>query len=272
VGRNITEDGHPVYFLGDNGSPYGVKQADGKPCMSAWPFYHDIVKGNLSGYGYMNKFGRNADVGATQETVWGAGGLYPWPTAAEILKVSSSDADDDGDPAGNGAHNIQLYGLDADYALQNETITLNGQASVDTANSYIRVYRAKVLSAGSSNWNEGTISVKDNADVVTLLTIEPKMSQTLMALFTVPAGNTGYILSWYATTGVAKVTSALLCLRPFGQVFQLKRYIEIYQGSYHERFDFPDPIPEKSDIALRAMAAGGGGTLSGGFSLWYESD
>ncbi len=271
MGR-VTEEGHPVYLINGDGTPYGITQADGKPCMSSFPCTWDIVKGNMAGYGYMNKFGRNPDVGATQETAWGAGGLYPWPTSAEILKVSSSDADDDGDPAGNGARTIQLYGLDADYALQNETITMNGQASVATANSYIRVFRATVLSAGDSGWNEGTISVKNNADAVTLLTIEPKMSQTLMALFTIPAGYTGYILSWYVATGLAKVTSALLCVRPFGQVFQLKRYIELYQSSYQERFDFPNPIPEKSDITLRAMATGGGGTLSGGFSLWYEAN
>lgn len=269
--RSITEGGHPIYPLAENGTPYGIRQADGKPCMSSFPCTWDIVKGNMPGYGYMNKFGRNADVGATMETAWGTGGLYPWPTSAEILKVSSSDADDDGDPAGNGARTIQLYGLSEGYALQDETITLNGQTAVATANSYIRVFRAKVLSAGSSDWNEGTISVKDNANAVTLLTIEPKMSQTLMALFTIPAGYTGYIHSWFASTGLAKVTSALLCVRPFGQVFQLKRYIELYRSSYKETFEFPEPVPEKSDISLRAMATGGGGTISGGFSLWYEA-
>ena len=270
--HGITEHGHPVYPVNGNGNPYGIAQADGKPCISSSPCGWDIVRGNMPGFGYMNKFGRNADVGATMETVWSSGGLYPWPTSAEVLKVSSGDVNDDGDPASTGAHTILLSGLSAGYAMQEEAITLNGQTSVSTANSYIRVFRAKVLSAGSSGWNEGTISVKNNADAVTLLTIDQKLSQTLMACFTIPVGYTGYILSWDGSTGLAKTTTALLCIRPFGQVFQLKRHREAYQSGFKERFDFPEPVPEKSDIELRAFASGGSGTLGGGFSLWYEAN
>jgi hypothetical protein len=262
--------GHPVHLLDENGNPYGIKQIDGKPRVSAMQYTYDIAEGNIADHAFVRKFGHNDDVGATQETLWSSGGLYPWPASAEILKVSSSDADDDGSPVGDGARTIQLFGLDANYALQDEIIILNGLGSVSTGNSYLRVYRAKVMTAGDSGWNEGTISVKDNADSVTLLSIEPLKNQTLAAIFTIPDGNTGYITSWFAATSANKVVEVELFIRPFGEAFQIKTLVELNQQPYKDEWEFPEPVTAKSDIEVRATAVGGGGTVSGGFSLWYE--
>ncbi len=263
--------GHPVHLVDQNGIPYGVKEVDGKPRVSAVRYTYDIAKGNLTDHTFIRKFGHNDAVGTTQETLWGPGGLYPWPTSAEILKVSSSDVDDDGSPVGNGARTIQLFGLDSDYALQNETITLNGTGVVSTANSYLRVYRAVVLTVGSSGWNEGTISIKDNADAVTLLTIEPFKNQTLAAVFTIPVGNTGFITSWYAATSANQVIEAELYVRPVGESFQVRSLVELNQQTYKDEWEFPESVAAKSDIEMRAKTAAGSGTVSGGFSLWYEA-
>lgn len=271
MGRHL-DDGHPVHLQDETGIPYGIKHVANKIRTSSVPYTYDIAKGNVSSHDHIRKFGHNDDVGATNETLWSAGGLYPWPTAAEILKVSSSDTDDDGDPAGDGARTIQLYGLDANYALQDETIILNGQGSVSTVGTYIRAYRATVLTAGASKWNEGTISVKNNADAVTLLTVEPLHNQSLVAAFTIPAGCTGYVVSWYGATSSNKVTEVEMYIRPFGQVFQIRTLVELNQQPFREEWIFPEAIPEKSDIEMRAAATGGGGAVSGGFTLWYEEN
>lgn len=263
--------GHPVHFIDETGVPYGIRHVDNRPRVSVVQYSYDIAKGNISGHDYIRKFGHNDDVAATAETLWSSGGLYPWPTTAEVLKVSSSDANDDGAPVDAGARTLQLYGLDANYALQDEIITLNGQTAVATDNSYLRVYRAVVLTAGASLGNEGTISIKNNADAVTLLTIEPLKNQSLAALFTIPAGNTGYLASWYAATSSNKVVEVEVYIKPFGEVFQVKTHVEINQTPYKDNWEFPDSIPAKSDIEVRATAAGGGGAVSGGFTLWYES-
>lgn len=263
--------GHPVHFVDEAGVPYGIKEIDGKPRVSAMRYTYDIAEGNIADHTFIRKFGHNDDVGATKETLWNAGGLYPWPAAAEILKVSSSDTDDDGSPVGNGARTIQLFGLDASYALQNETITLNGTGVVSTVSSYLRIYRAAVLTVGSSGWNEGTISIKDNANAVTLLTIEPFKNQTLMAVFTIPAGNNGFITSWYAATSSNKVVEAELYIRPLGESFQVNTLVELNQQPYKDEWEFPEPVAAKSDIEMRASAVAGGGTVSGGFTLWYEA-
>lgn len=263
--------GHPVHFVDENGIPYGLKQVDNKPRVTTTTFEEDIGLGNVSGATHVRKFGRNPAVGNTLETLWGGGGIYPWPAAAEILKVSSSDVNDDGDPASTGALTIEIFGCDASYVLQNETITLNGQTAVATANSYLRVHRAIVRTAGNSGWNEGTISIKDNADAVTLLTIEPFKNQSLMGIYTIPAGNTGHILSWYASTAANLITIAELYIRPLGEVFQVKTTIELNQQRDKDHWEIPENVSEKSDIEMRATVGGGGGAVSGGFTLWHST-
>jgi len=270
MGRFLN-DGHPVHFQDETGLPYGIRQVDNKPRVSSMPYTYDIAEGNVPGHSHIRQFGHNDNVGAASETIWSPTGLYPWPTGAETLKVSSSDADDDGSPAGVGARTIQLYGLDTNYALQDETITLNGQGSVATENSYLRVYQARVLTAGTSGANEGTISIKNNADAVTLLTIEPLRNESLAAIFTIPADNTGYIVSWYGATSSNKVTEVEMFIKPFGEVLQIKTIVELNQQPFQQNWIFPESVTEKSDIEMRAKAAGGGGHVSGGFTLWYET-
>lgn len=268
MNRDITEGGHPVYALAPNGTPYGVRQVDGKPEISMTPHSYDIAAGRVANKGFRRIFGRNADVGATPETVWSVGGLYPWPESAEKLQISSSDVNDA--EIGTGARTLQLRGLNGSYALQEEVVVLNGQAPVETDLEYLRVFKAFIINAGSTGWNQGIVSIKDNADVITLLSIEIGRNESLMATVTVPVGYRARIVSWYAATSSNKVVNAELYVRRFGQVFQCKTFVEINQNPYKDLWAFPEPVLEKSDIDLRASTAGGGGAVSGGFSVWFE--
>ncbi|KKK50144.1 hypothetical protein LCGC14_3127950, partial [marine sediment metagenome] len=141
---------------------------------------------------------------------------------------------------------------------------------VTTAQSFLRVYRAIVRTAGSTGWNIGTITIRDQDTDVTRASIEPFFNQTLMAVFTIPAGFTGFITSWYTGAVVNKDTEVLLFIRPYQEVFQVKRHIHIIGASYGERFDFAEKVEAKSDIEIRAKASGGGGDVSAGFFMWYE--
>ncbi len=267
--RRVTES-HPVHFIDPGGNPFGVDQIDNKLRTSSSPHAYDIARGRVSDSGFVRIAGHNGNVGATSETVWSVGGLYPWPIETEILKVSSNDLADDGVLSGNGARTILLIGYDANYVPQVETMVLNGSTPIPTTKAYSRVYKARVLSAGDSGWNEGTISVKDNDNTVTLLVIEPARNESLMAIFTIPNGYTGFITSWSIATSSNKVVNGEIYIRPYGQVFQCKAFVEINLNPYKEPWEFPETVPEKSDIELRANTAGGGGAVSGGFSLGYQ--
>lgn len=265
-------EGIPVHLMDEQSRPYGVPHVNNKPMMCATRDVYEIGMGNIPGCMAVRKFGHNTNVGADWETVWSGGGIYPYLSSAEILKVSSSDADDAA--AESGARILELFGLDGSYGLQSETITLNGQSSIATVKSYLRVYRAIVRSAGSSGWNEGTISVKDNADSITLLAIEPQLNQTLMAIFTVPIACTGYLTDWYASASsvTAKLVELALFVRPFQEVMQIKSHVEVSQQTFRDDLVFPLVVAPKSDIEVRAKATATAGVVSAGFRMWMANN
>ena len=168
---------------------------------------------------------------------------------------------------GTGAAVIEVQGLDANYAPASEFIVLNGASSVASTVAYLRIFRAKVLLAGSTGWNVGNVTLT-GAALVAQITAE--MNQTLMALWTVPAGYSAWLTSFYASTSTAKVSEVHLYVRPYRQVFQIKHVLLINAGTAHHKYDLPIQIEAHSDIQVVGKAVGGGGEMSAGFDLWYE--
>ena len=121
------------------------------------PFELQVAQGQIAYHKHVYKFGQNVTVGDSVETIWAQGGLYSYPPSATTMTVSSSDTNDTS--AGTGARTVLISGLDGDYNEISETITLNGQTPVTTTNSFIRVNRAIVLTAGSGGANAGIIYV-----------------------------------------------------------------------------------------------------------------
>ena len=95
-------------------------------------------------------------------------------------------------------------------------------------------------------------------------------NQTLMAIWSSPAASKAYMTRFYASTSSSKATEVHLYVRPFGGVFQIKKIITIFEGYSDIIYDFPLKIDAKSDVVIKASAAGGGGEISAGFDLWYE--
>ena len=259
-----------VRFIDENGVAYGIKQIDNKPRVSSMPYTYDIAESHIADHFAMNKFGHNPVVAGVLETVWQDGGLYPWMTVADQLELLSDDPDDT--LLGSGARTVELFGLDANYVLINETLDTAGVGVVTTALTYFRIFRIIVRTAGASGWNEGEITVRDQDTNTTRAMVTTEKNQTLMAIFTVPAGHTGFITSWYVGSVTNKDTQFELYIRPEGEVFQVKRNIHLVGMAYSNEFDFPEVVPEKSDIEIRAMSSGGGGDVSAGFFMWYEKN
>jgi len=134
---------------------------------------------------FVDKFGHNPDVdtGTIPEDIWDGGGVYPWPTAAAATNIQSSDGNDTA--AGTGARTVWIQGLDTNLALIAETATLNGVGAVALANQYYRVFRARVVTAGSGGVNAGDITITQGG--TTIAQISTGNGQTLMAIYTVPA-------------------------------------------------------------------------------------
>jgi hypothetical protein len=240
------------------------------------PYPWAVSMGKIKDHHNVNKFGFCAAVGATPaETIWTLGGRYVYETAASKVNVKSGSVEDDiltaGAIAGTGAHTIQIYGLDARYEEQNELITLNGQVDVVSTLSYLRLNRMVVRSAGTGGGNAGAITAKDTSNTRTMAQVATGDNQTLMALWTIPGEHEGHISNFWAGSATAKTSVIDLVIRPLGEVFQVKRRVVLNASHEVVRFDFTEEVPTKADIEVIGVTTGGGGAISAGFDLLYDS-
>lgn len=231
-----------VNLLDENGAAYGVKHVENKPRVSSMPYLYDIAEGVLAGHVPIRRFGHNPVVAAAWETVHDVSDLRTYLTAAERLQIASDDTDDDGDPVGN----------------------------VLTDASFLRVFNLTVVTAGSSGYNEGTITASNNADNAVLDQIDPVENVSNNACFTVPAGKTAYIVQAMATEASTKGSQFGFWLRPSGGLWAQKRTIVLLDSNIVLPIPVPMKIPAQSDIEIRAYGILAGANVTAGFEGWYE--
>jgi hypothetical protein len=188
------------------------------------------------------------------------------------MTVSSSNANDTS--AGTGARTIQISGLDGSYNEVSETITMNGQTAVTTSNSYIRMNRALVLTAGSGGANAGIIyvgtgTVTAGVPVNKYTTINGDgLNQSLQAFWTVPAGYTAYIYQTNISTGTSTQTPAIL------KTLLVIEVITLTDGDHLQNYTFPIKVTEKSDIEFRAESSSGAVSfdVSASLNIMYKQN
>jgi hypothetical protein len=222
-----------------------------------------IAEGKLSGYSFVHKFGAapDFDTGDGEITVWDGAEdnvawenmVYDYSATADIAYATSASTAD--------TVSIEVQGLDGNYTPLTQTVTLTGQTSVTFATNYIRVFRIK--NVDSTNL-DGHVFVSSGiggaGGVPTAATIRaivhPENNQTEMAVYTVPAGKTGYLRRIYAsTTGGIRASNYIIRLkaRPFGQVFQLKFKASISDDAPLDHvYEEPEKFTEKTDIEVTA--------------------
>jgi hypothetical protein len=244
-----------------------IEESDPAAHLYVHDYSHGVANGDLPGFG-LNKFGMNDDVGATFETVWDGNAPYVWPTTATVVNVVGGAQDVL--TTGTGAWTVEIQGLDANYALQTETVNMAGAAGVNTTNTFIRLFRMKVLTAGTDGTNNAAITATINGTNAAIITAG--YGQTLMALWTVPDGYNARLFRWYASTSVAtKANETRIRVREFGGAWQTKRTIHINGNSVDQIWSFPLLVGAKADIEVQSMATVGGGDCAAGFDLKYNT-
>lgn len=218
-------------------------------------------RGRLDGWEHIHKFGSNPAIGTAAESVWSGGGLYPWPSGAATLIVQSDDTGDVG--------TVNIKGLDADYNELEETVTLPGGSpnNVLTTGLFLRVFR--VTFTGAAN-NAGTIVINHTA--TNIAQIDPGKNQTLMAVYTIPAGNHAWLLNYAVSVGKNDDAVVELYTRQPGQPFRIQSELGVFQNSLIKEFPVPLKLAPKTDIDLRATTtnSGAGHTVIATFDVIYE--
>jgi hypothetical protein len=214
-------------------------------------YFELLGKGQLVHKSIVYKFGRNS--AATNNTaVWDGETNYTFLTQASKLKIKSVSPDDT-NITGSGAHTVRIYGCDAQYNPIYEDVELNGITDVLTNKSFLRTFRGKIINGadhtvfGSNHGDITMTSVDGNILQAKILTGK---GQTLMAIYTIPAGYTGLI--WQASGGVGKgkACTTELRVREYGGVFQVKGIRDHYQNSFQQSYKAPTKVNEKSDIVF----------------------
>ncbi len=271
-------DGAYYGIVGNTGGELAVYSASGL----------SISKGDVSGTSFIHKFGNAPDFDTSDGSVsiWDGASdagidemTYTYSATADIDSLSSSSAGDTQD--------IEVQGLDSSYNLVTQTITLTGQTRVALTTDLIRVFRLK--NVGSTNLagtcycfvNGATTGGVPNTTSDIRAIIQIGNNQTLMSIYTIPNGKTGYMSTWFGSTAGANKSSNYIMdifTRPFGQVFQLKHRSSLNDSgnSYiQHRYVEPEIFSAKTDIEMRCSLTAVGVTLasvSSGFDLVLIDD
>ena len=233
------------------------------------PFGLQVARDQIQGHTAFCQFGINTNVGTSNETVWIGSNAYAFPTDAAVMKISSSSTDDDA--AGTGARTVLVDGLNASYERVTEVVSLDGQTQVDTTNTYIRVNKMTVLTAGSGGTSVGNIYAGTGVAVSGVPPVVVNQTgilsnETESVFYTVPAGHTAFINAWIMSSGNTTAdewTRFSLRIRPFGGVFGFKAQYHIAaSGIYECNAAYPLPVPEKSDIDVLAATSDGTASVS----------
>ena len=229
------------------------------------PFYLEVAQGIISGYSFNHKFGAAPNMSIdTTGSVWDINDtIYPWAAldTPAVVNIERNDAADNG-------LIVTVQGLDSNWNVVQENITITGADQVGTT-LFRRVNRAFVTDTGTSN--VGDIDIEAGAaGGTTVARITAGLGQTLMGVYTIPAGKTAYLLKGNASAENEKDASGFMFVRYFEQTtFRVGHTFEFSGtgGAYNYEFIIPLPIPEKSDIDIRVTTRAKSGRYTVSFDV-----
>lgn len=207
------------------------------------PFELQVARGQIPGHTFVHRMARVPAMSQnTTGTVWDVNDtLYPWSawdTAGTISVARANAADAD--------KNVIVVGLDEDYNVFSETITLTNVSGNTSTSTFKRIEAVRM---NGTSVNVGDVTVSKGA--TTVAKINAGVGQSLMGVYTVPAGFTAFLNQGVMTIqNGADATGTFLYKTP-GDRFMVGHTFEVASSEYHYGFTCPFAIPEKSDLDVR---------------------
>lgn len=224
--------------------------------------YLSIARGHVKDASHIHKFGAVPAMSqATSGSIWDIDDTpYPWSAfdTAGVLTIPAVNASDNGMV-------ISVFGLDDNFDPVDENFTVSSSETTTGTKTFKRVYRAFVTNGDS---NVGNINMQRGG--VTVARITAGLAQTLMAIYTVPNGYTGYILKGNMSCQAGADATGNMFVRYSGQsAFRIGHSFEVSGagGDYTYDFGVPIQIPSKSDIDVRARVRSNNARVSAAFDI-----
>ena len=208
------------------------------------PFDLQVSRGQLTYHSVVNVFGTATGIGTAYRTPWELANTNALPliSSASQLDVASS-------AAGDTTQVVQLQGLDADYKVITENVSLNGTTAVTTSQSFKAINGFITISGNCA----GNVTAKISSVVYAQITAGTGRNQA--AIYTVPANHSLYLTridAFSATsTGASKYITFLN-----KNTFSDGRVFNVAETTFAQRMDItrvlPFKIPSKTTLELQA--------------------
>ena len=224
------------------------------------PIGLSIQRGNVGNFSGVHKFGLNTSVGSGAfETVWDGNNTYTYPSSSGTATATSSDTDDN-------TGTVKIFGLDSNYDLTEETLTIGGSAG--TIN-FIRVFRAVMITANTGNTNVGTITI--TVSTTTVAQIRVGYGQTLMCVYTIPRNYNAYLMQIDLGSSKDLENEIRFISKEIdnGNIWNTRAFITTRGGFIEKNYAVPVKFTEKTDLELVAKASATS-SVSAGFELILE--
>jgi hypothetical protein len=214
-------------------------------------FYLDVARGLVATSSALMVIGRNQNQNISVQDVWGAGQTWaqsPNPRQHNIKSTSANDT-----AFGTGARTVLISGLDENYALQTETVTLNGTSNVITANLWYTINSITVSTFGSLGYNDGVITATDDTALTVSNQIDANMNVSQSSVYQVPLTYSAYILDY--NLSVNNPCSIDLMVKPFGQSFYNIQHTVMLSGQSNREMAFVMPIKVEAKSIIKARCS-----------------
>lgn len=173
-----------------------------------------------------------------------------WPAAAQRMQVISSDANDDGSPAGTGANEVEITYLTSPtnsqepFKEKKEIVVMNGVAAVTTqATDIFRINRFRVSKVGAGLFAAGNISLQSVGGATTFERIDIGTNVNRTCVHFVPKGHgcqfNGYTLGCSSGGGVIFVVEQTFLDPSNNDVNFGVSQIELVNQAIHVRLSAP---------------------------------
>ena len=233
-----------------------AREIDGKLRVAndQWgDFQFSIATGKILGLSTREIYGYNPDVNGTLETIWGTGGVVPFPTSNQTITIVSTSADDD--VTGVGVREVRVEYLDSNFVTHIVDVEMDGLNPVQIATNYFRMQNFAALKVGSTGHAVGAITIQYGANVVG--TILATNNEERSSVFTIPAGYTGYVIGASVSASKGGDLAFQFEYRDASELnnpFIAGNQLDIYEEGIY--FDLPTyyVVPEKYDIRIRAIS------------------
>jgi len=228
----------------------------------------NVSRGKVRGASTIHKFGATPSQSTnTTATVWDKGDtFYPWSAfdTPGVLVAAQVGAGDNGKV-------VTIVGLDENWDEIEEDFILSSTETVTGTKIFKRVFRGYVKSGtsnvGQLNFSRGGLQV---------LRIIAGLGQTLMAIYTVPNGYTGYLYQGVCSAQAGADATGFMMVRynTIGQSFRVGHTFEVDGdgGQYFYKFAFPIEIPQHSDIDIRLTTRSNNGRYTAAFDMLLIKD